>query len=159
MGLWYSKDTSIALTAYTDADHAGCQDTRRSTSGSVVSRTDYQLADIFTKALPRKRFEFLLNKLDMKRLLVQGKAMKDSKRRRSKVDYRIQQHSKGSSEGYGIIPKVSDEPKDNSGSSSSSLSGSDDEGQEVSSNVENKADKNKTDVEVAEKQAGDEQPV
>nr|GEU63613.1 uncharacterized mitochondrial protein AtMg00810-like [Tanacetum cinerariifolium] len=35
MGLWYSKDTSIALTAYADADHAGCQDTRRSTSGSV----------------------------------------------------------------------------------------------------------------------------
>nr|GEU39370.1 integrase, catalytic region, zinc finger, CCHC-type, peptidase aspartic, catalytic [Tanacetum cinerariifolium] len=34
-GLWYSKDTSIALTAYTDADHAGCQDTRRSTSGSA----------------------------------------------------------------------------------------------------------------------------
>nr|GEY60315.1 hypothetical protein [Tanacetum cinerariifolium] len=28
-GLWYLKDSSIALTAYTDADHAGCQDTRR----------------------------------------------------------------------------------------------------------------------------------
>ncbi|GJS59695.1 hypothetical protein Tco_0654479 [Tanacetum coccineum] len=34
MGLWYPKDTAIALTAYVDADHAGCQDTRRSTSGS-----------------------------------------------------------------------------------------------------------------------------
>ncbi|GJX96059.1 retrovirus-related pol polyprotein from transposon TNT 1-94 [Tanacetum coccineum] len=34
-GLWYLKDTSIALTAYADADHAGCQDTRRSTSGSM----------------------------------------------------------------------------------------------------------------------------
>ncbi|GKD87852.1 hypothetical protein Tco_1359006 [Tanacetum coccineum] len=72
----------MALTAYADADHAGCQDTRRSTSGSaqflgdkskhsdirhhfireqvekgVVElyfiRTEYQLADIFTKALPR----------------------------------------------------------------------------------------------------------
>nr|GFB98550.1 copia protein [Tanacetum cinerariifolium] len=28
-------DSSVALTAFADADHAGCQDTRRSTSGSV----------------------------------------------------------------------------------------------------------------------------
>nr|GEW53129.1 retrovirus-related Pol polyprotein from transposon TNT 1-94 [Tanacetum cinerariifolium] len=34
-GLWYLKDTTMALTAYADADHAGCQDTRRSTSGSA----------------------------------------------------------------------------------------------------------------------------
>nr|GEU96855.1 retrovirus-related Pol polyprotein from transposon TNT 1-94 [Tanacetum cinerariifolium] len=34
-GLWYPKDTAIALTAYADADYAGCQDTRRSTSGSA----------------------------------------------------------------------------------------------------------------------------
>ncbi|GKC41296.1 retrovirus-related pol polyprotein from transposon TNT 1-94 [Tanacetum coccineum] len=164
MGLWYPKDTAMALTAYADADHAGCQDTRRSTSGSaqflgdkLVSwsskkqkstaistteaeyiamsgccaqilwmrsqltdygfafnniplycdnksaialccnnvqhsrskhidirhhfireqvengvvelyfvTTDYQLADIFTKALPRERFEFLLPRLGMK---------------------------------------------------------------------------------------------
>ncbi|GJU45010.1 retrovirus-related pol polyprotein from transposon TNT 1-94 [Tanacetum coccineum] len=33
-GLWYPKDTAMALTAYVDADHVGCQDTRRSTSGS-----------------------------------------------------------------------------------------------------------------------------
>ncbi|GJX87578.1 retrovirus-related pol polyprotein from transposon TNT 1-94 [Tanacetum coccineum] len=163
-GLWYPKDTAMALTAYADADHAGCQDTRRSTSGSaqflgdkLVSwsskkqkstaistteaeyiamsgccaqilwmrsqltdygfvfnkiplycdnrsaialccnnvqhsrskhidirhhfireqvekgvvelyfvTTDYQLADIFTKALPRERFEFLLLRLGMK---------------------------------------------------------------------------------------------
>ncbi|GJW80814.1 retrovirus-related pol polyprotein from transposon TNT 1-94 [Tanacetum coccineum] len=32
-GLWYPKDSSIALTAYADANHAGCQDTRRSTYG------------------------------------------------------------------------------------------------------------------------------
>ncbi|GJS89072.1 hypothetical protein Tco_0771708 [Tanacetum coccineum] len=119
MGLWYPKDTAMALTAYADADHAGCQDTRRSTSGSaqflgdkLVSwsskkqtstsilsteaeyiamskhidirhhfikdqvekgvvelyfvRTKYQLADIFTKALPRERFEFILPRLGMK---------------------------------------------------------------------------------------------
>nr|GFC19769.1 hypothetical protein [Tanacetum cinerariifolium] len=34
-GLWYPKDTVMALTAYGDADHAGCQDTWRSTSGSA----------------------------------------------------------------------------------------------------------------------------
>ncbi|GJT17695.1 retrovirus-related pol polyprotein from transposon TNT 1-94 [Tanacetum coccineum] len=34
-GLWYPKESSITLTAFADADHAGCQDTRRSTSGSM----------------------------------------------------------------------------------------------------------------------------
>ncbi|GJY44675.1 hypothetical protein Tco_0432888 [Tanacetum coccineum] len=135
MGLWYLKDTNIALTAFADADHARCQDTRKSTSSSaqflgdrlvnwsskkqknygfefnkiplycnnksVIAlccnnvqhsrskhidvwyhfikeqvengvielyfvRTEYQLADIFTKALPRERFEFLINKFGMK---------------------------------------------------------------------------------------------
>ncbi|GJT52136.1 copia protein, partial [Tanacetum coccineum] len=130
MGLWYPKDTAMALTAYADADHAGCQDTRRSTSGSAqflghqrsklahygfaynriplycdnksaialccnnvqhsrskhidirhhfireqvekgvvelyFMRTEYQLADIFAKALPREHFEFILLRLGMK---------------------------------------------------------------------------------------------
>ncbi|GKD11989.1 retrovirus-related pol polyprotein from transposon TNT 1-94, partial [Tanacetum coccineum] len=94
-GLWYLKDSSIAQTAFVDAGHAGCQDTRRSTSGSMhflgdrlVSwlskrskhidirfhfikehvengvielyfvNTEYQLAEIFTKALGRERIEF-----------------------------------------------------------------------------------------------------
>nr|GEX44810.1 retrovirus-related Pol polyprotein from transposon TNT 1-94 [Tanacetum cinerariifolium] len=35
MGLWYLKDIGFALTAFADADYAGCQDTRRSTSGSA----------------------------------------------------------------------------------------------------------------------------
>nr|GEW87375.1 copia protein [Tanacetum cinerariifolium] len=34
-GLWYPKDIAMVLTAYADADHAGCQDTRRSISGSA----------------------------------------------------------------------------------------------------------------------------
>ncbi|GJV62770.1 retrovirus-related pol polyprotein from transposon TNT 1-94 [Tanacetum coccineum] len=111
-GLWYPNDSSIALTAYADADHAGCQDTRLSTSGSMqllrdrlVSwsskrqksgaissteaeyialfhfikeqvekrvvelyfvNTEYQLVDIFTKALGRERIKFLINKLEMR---------------------------------------------------------------------------------------------
>ncbi|GJS81544.1 hypothetical protein Tco_0748085 [Tanacetum coccineum] len=32
MGLWYPKDSGFILTAFTDADYAGCHDTRRSTS-------------------------------------------------------------------------------------------------------------------------------
>ncbi|GJV86173.1 hypothetical protein Tco_1526071 [Tanacetum coccineum] len=35
MVLWYLKDNAMSLTAYADADHAGCQDSRRSTSGSA----------------------------------------------------------------------------------------------------------------------------
>nr|GEX95626.1 retrovirus-related Pol polyprotein from transposon TNT 1-94 [Tanacetum cinerariifolium] len=102
-GIWYLKDTAMALTTYEDADHAGCQDTRRNSmycdnrsaialccnnvqhswSNHIDIRhhfiqeqvkkgmvellfvtTNYQLADIFTKALPRERFEFLLSRLD-----------------------------------------------------------------------------------------------
>ncbi|GKF72330.1 hypothetical protein Tco_0208444, partial [Tanacetum coccineum] len=131
-GLWYPKDPSIALTTFANADHAGCQDTRRSTSGSMqflgdklmrsqltdyglgfnkipmyydnksaialscnnvqhsrskhidirfhfikehvengvielyFINTEYQLADIFTKALTRERIKFLINKLGMR---------------------------------------------------------------------------------------------
>ncbi|GKE72024.1 hypothetical protein Tco_1530096 [Tanacetum coccineum] len=110
MGLWYPKDSCIALTAFADADHAGCQDTKRSTFGSMqllgdklnvialccnniqhsrskhinfryhfikeqvengvvevnFVRTEYQLADILTKALGRERLDFLINKLGMR---------------------------------------------------------------------------------------------
>ncbi|GJS42574.1 retrovirus-related pol polyprotein from transposon TNT 1-94 [Tanacetum coccineum] len=108
MGLWYPKDSCIALTAFADADHAGCQDSRKSTFGSMkvlgerlchcsllqkrptilieayrhqtslhkkqvenkvvelyFVRTEYQLADIFTKPLAQERLEFLIIKLGM----------------------------------------------------------------------------------------------
>nr|GEW71239.1 integrase, catalytic region, zinc finger, CCHC-type, peptidase aspartic, catalytic [Tanacetum cinerariifolium] len=45
--LYMQPDSSIALIAFTDADHVGCQDTSRSTSGSL------------------ERIEFLINKLGM----------------------------------------------------------------------------------------------
>nr|GEV86060.1 hypothetical protein [Tanacetum cinerariifolium] len=35
MGLWYPKDSRFELTAFSDADHAGCIDTRKSTSGGI----------------------------------------------------------------------------------------------------------------------------
>ncbi|GKC12525.1 integrase, catalytic region, zinc finger, CCHC-type containing protein [Tanacetum coccineum] len=45
MGPWYSKDTGMSLTAYADADHVGCQDTRRSTLGSAQFLGDKLLTD------------------------------------------------------------------------------------------------------------------
>ncbi|GJZ48368.1 retrovirus-related pol polyprotein from transposon TNT 1-94 [Tanacetum coccineum] len=77
MGLWYSKDSCITLTAYADVDHAGSKhiDVRYhfikdQVENGVVelyfTRTEYQLADIFTKAFPRERFNFLIDKLGMK---------------------------------------------------------------------------------------------
>nr|GEZ61543.1 uncharacterized mitochondrial protein AtMg00810-like [Tanacetum cinerariifolium] len=35
LGIWYPKDSSFDLTAYSDADHAGCHLDRKSTSSSV----------------------------------------------------------------------------------------------------------------------------
>ncbi|GJS55026.1 hypothetical protein Tco_0628388 [Tanacetum coccineum] len=79
MGLWCSKDTgdklvswlskkqkstAISSTKVEYIDLSGCLENR------VVElyfvRTEYQLVDIFTKALPRERFNFLINKLGMK---------------------------------------------------------------------------------------------
>nr|GEW42233.1 integrase, catalytic region, zinc finger, CCHC-type, peptidase aspartic, catalytic [Tanacetum cinerariifolium] len=34
MGLWYPKDTGFELTAFSDSDHTGCLDSRKSTSGA-----------------------------------------------------------------------------------------------------------------------------
>ncbi|GJR60940.1 hypothetical protein Tco_1503102 [Tanacetum coccineum] len=77
MGLWYSKDTEMSLTAYADADHAGSKhiDIRyhfinKQVENGIVDlyfvQTEYQMADIFTKLLPRERFNFLIDKLGMK---------------------------------------------------------------------------------------------
>nr|GEZ07814.1 copia protein [Tanacetum cinerariifolium] len=49
MGLWYSKDTDMSLTTYADANHAGCQDTRRSTLGSAQLLGDKLVSWSFKK--------------------------------------------------------------------------------------------------------------
>nr|GEW31688.1 retrovirus-related Pol polyprotein from transposon TNT 1-94 [Tanacetum cinerariifolium] len=128
MRLWYPKDTGFELTAFSYSDHAGCLDSRKSTSGGIkflggdklVSwsskkqdctsmssaevaiaiscnpvqhsrtkhidvryhfikekvekgivelffvRTEYQLADLFTKSLPEERFKYLIRQLGMR---------------------------------------------------------------------------------------------
>ncbi|GJR19436.1 integrase, catalytic region, zinc finger, CCHC-type containing protein [Tanacetum coccineum] len=111
MGLWYPKDTGFELTAFSDSDHAGCLDSRKSTSGGIqflggdklvswsskkqdctsmssaeaeyvslsaccaqVEKgivelffvgTEYQLADLFTKALSEDRFKSLVRQLGL----------------------------------------------------------------------------------------------
>ncbi|GKA35389.1 hypothetical protein Tco_0721880 [Tanacetum coccineum] len=66
MGLWYSKDTGMYHGQHMpDADHAG-----EHVENGIVELyfiwTEYQLADIFTKSLPRERFNFLIEKLGMR---------------------------------------------------------------------------------------------
>ncbi|GJZ06949.1 retrovirus-related pol polyprotein from transposon TNT 1-94 [Tanacetum coccineum] len=51
MGLWYPKDTGFELTAFSDSDDVG---------------TEYQLADLFTKALSKDRFKYLVRRLGMR---------------------------------------------------------------------------------------------
>nr|GEX83085.1 retrovirus-related Pol polyprotein from transposon TNT 1-94 [Tanacetum cinerariifolium] len=40
MGLWYPKGSSFGLIAFSDVDHAGCIDTRKSTSGGIQLLSD-----------------------------------------------------------------------------------------------------------------------
>ncbi|GKC72504.1 hypothetical protein Tco_1118387 [Tanacetum coccineum] len=40
MGLWYPNDSGFTLRAFADADYVGCQDTKRSTSGSAQFHGD-----------------------------------------------------------------------------------------------------------------------
>ncbi|GJY18089.1 hypothetical protein Tco_0389580 [Tanacetum coccineum] len=90
MVLWYPKDIGFELTAFLDSDHAGCLNTRKSTSGGIQflgddklvswsskkqdytsmslakAETEHQLADLFTKALPKDRFKYLIKRLGMR---------------------------------------------------------------------------------------------
>ncbi|GKF69773.1 uncharacterized mitochondrial protein-like protein, partial [Tanacetum coccineum] len=59
---WYPKDSSIALTAYADNDHAGCQDTRQSTSGCMQLLGD-ELVSWSSKG--RKALRYVVWKLNI----------------------------------------------------------------------------------------------
>ncbi|GJR17783.1 hypothetical protein Tco_0966310 [Tanacetum coccineum] len=66
------EDSANALTAVADADHAAVKihDVYIWKKNGVVElyfvRIEYELADIFTKALCRERIEFLIDKLRMR---------------------------------------------------------------------------------------------
>nr|GEU88169.1 copia protein [Tanacetum cinerariifolium] len=63
-GLYYPKDTTMALTAYADADHAGCQDTRRNKMAEEnlpdPTRSDEQLVPAKAR-LPYGKSNLLLD--------------------------------------------------------------------------------------------------
>nr|GEV41231.1 retrovirus-related Pol polyprotein from transposon TNT 1-94 [Tanacetum cinerariifolium] len=50
MGLWYPKGSSFGLTAFSDADHVRCIDTRKSTSGGIQF-----LGDKLVSWMPKKQ--------------------------------------------------------------------------------------------------------
>ncbi|GKB39007.1 hypothetical protein Tco_0883949 [Tanacetum coccineum] len=49
MGLWYPNDSGFKLTAFLDADHAGCLDTRKRTSGGIQFLGDKLVSWILKK--------------------------------------------------------------------------------------------------------------
>ncbi|GKF30254.1 hypothetical protein Tco_0100052 [Tanacetum coccineum] len=54
MVLWYPKDSGFELTAFSDADHAGCLDTLKSTSGGIQFLGDKQLhCNVFSRGRVR----------------------------------------------------------------------------------------------------------
>ncbi|GKB76755.1 hypothetical protein Tco_0943650 [Tanacetum coccineum] len=66
MGLWYPKDNAMSLTAYADADHAGCQDLRRSCQ--VDEQMGFDLsADLFRKAISELLLSPQLNRFELPR--------------------------------------------------------------------------------------------
>nr|GFC63137.1 retrotransposon protein, putative, unclassified [Tanacetum cinerariifolium] len=89
MGLWYPKDIGFKLIAFSDSNHAGCLDLRKSTSGEIQflggdklvswssKKQDFTsmdensahrlwLADLFTKALQVEWFQYLVRRLGMR---------------------------------------------------------------------------------------------
>ncbi|GKE17253.1 retrovirus-related pol polyprotein from transposon TNT 1-94 [Tanacetum coccineum] len=66
MGLYYLKDSGFNLTAFSDADHAGFLDSRKSTSGGIQFLGDKLVANMFTKALLKERSEYLVGQLGMR---------------------------------------------------------------------------------------------
>nr|GEW37924.1 hypothetical protein [Tanacetum cinerariifolium] len=71
--------SSFGLTAFLDVDHAGCIDTHKSTSGGIQvlgDKTEYHLADMFTKALPEDRFKYLVKRIVKMEILLEPTSIK-----------------------------------------------------------------------------------
>nr|GEW38470.1 retrovirus-related Pol polyprotein from transposon TNT 1-94 [Tanacetum cinerariifolium] len=61
---WSSKKQKSTVISTTEVEYITIEQVENGVVESYFVTTDYQLADIFTKALPRERFEFLLSRLD-----------------------------------------------------------------------------------------------
>nr|GEU62421.1 copia protein [Tanacetum cinerariifolium] len=66
-GLWYPKDIAMALMAYADADHVGCQDIRRSTFGSAQF-----LDDKLVSWLSKKQNSTVISTIEAKYIAMSG---------------------------------------------------------------------------------------
>ncbi|GKF86795.1 hypothetical protein Tco_0254622, partial [Tanacetum coccineum] len=79
--LWYPKGSGFELTAFSDADHAGCIDTRKSTSGGIQLLGDKLVSWMSKKqdfttmssveargviSLPEDRFQYLVRRIGMR---------------------------------------------------------------------------------------------
>ncbi|GJR89899.1 putative ribonuclease H-like domain-containing protein [Tanacetum coccineum] len=87
LGLWYPKDSPLELIAYSNSDYAGASLDRKSTTGGcqflgcsyekkliemVKIHTDYNVADLLTKAFDVTRFQILIASIDNKELAIPG---------------------------------------------------------------------------------------
>nr|GEU65182.1 retrovirus-related Pol polyprotein from transposon TNT 1-94 [Tanacetum cinerariifolium] len=87
-----------------DADHAGCIDSRKSTSGGIQflgdklvswmsKKTEYQLANMFTKALPEDRFKYLVRRI----VIGYDGDECDKERMPTKIELTLEQSQQGAS--------------------------------------------------------------
>ncbi|GJY91239.1 hypothetical protein Tco_0506435 [Tanacetum coccineum] len=75
-GIWYPKDSFIALTAYADADHAGCQDTRRIEEQEKLIIKEK--SKLFQQLLEKRRKHFAAKIVEERRNRPPTKAQKRS---------------------------------------------------------------------------------
>ncbi|GJR20349.1 retrotransposon protein, putative, unclassified [Tanacetum coccineum] len=72
IGLWYPKDFGFELTAFSDADHAGCLDTHKSTSGGIQFLGEKLVSWMSNKqvciamSITEAEFEYLVRRLGMR---------------------------------------------------------------------------------------------
>ncbi|GJW40094.1 retrovirus-related pol polyprotein from transposon TNT 1-94, partial [Tanacetum coccineum] len=65
---WSSKKQKSTAISSTESEYIVLSGFKNGVVELYFVRTEYQLVDIFTKALARERFEFLVNKLGMKNM-------------------------------------------------------------------------------------------
>ncbi|GKG04049.1 hypothetical protein Tco_0314436 [Tanacetum coccineum] len=77
----YYKNVQHSRSKHIDIRHHFIREqVEKGVVGLYFVRTEYQLADIFTKALPRERFEFILSQLGMKSMKLETlKRLQDDK--------------------------------------------------------------------------------
>nr|GEU80805.1 retrovirus-related Pol polyprotein from transposon TNT 1-94 [Tanacetum cinerariifolium] len=110
-GLCYPKDSFISLTAYADANHAGCQDTRRSTSGSMHFLGDRLVSWSFIALTEAEQLKLATKRSKTQLHISHACGPGDGVDTQSKVPDEQQKKVSGTNEGAGARPEVLDVPK------------------------------------------------